>query len=89
MANTRQAKKRILQTAARTLRNKAKRSRIRTFVTRVEQALQAGEAQAAQKAFDEAMPEIHRGVHKGILPANRAARKLSRLSKRVKLLKQA
>jgi len=86
MAHTISAKKRIRQTERRTERNKARRSRIRTFIRKVEEALQAGNKGNAVSAFKEMMPEIHRGVSKGLLHKNTAARKLSRLSARIKAL---
>lgn len=86
MAHTVSAKKRIRQTARRTERNKARRSRIRTFVRKVEEAIDAGEKSEAETAFKEMMPEMHRGVSKGLMHKNTAARKLSRLSARIKTL---
>ena len=86
MANNPAARKRIRQTHKRTLRNKSRISRIRTFVARVEQAIASGDADKARAAFREAEPELHRGVSKGVLHSNTAARKLSRLSRRVKAL---
>jgi small subunit ribosomal protein S20 len=86
MAHTISAKKRIRQTERRTDRNKARRSRIRTFIRKVEEALQAGNKSDAQAAFKEMMPEMHRGVSKGLLHKNTVARKLSRLSSRIKTL---
>ena len=86
MAHTISAKKRIRQTVRRTERNKARRSRIRTFLRKVEEAIDAGEKSEAETAFKEMMPEMHRGVSKGLLHKNTAARKLSRLSARIKTL---
>ncbi|MEM9683994.1 MAG: 30S ribosomal protein S20 [Pseudomonadota bacterium] len=86
MAHTVSAKKRIRQTVRRTERNKARRSRIRTFVRKVEEAIDAGEKNEAETAFKEMMPEMHRSVSKGLLHKNTAARKLSRLSARIKTL---
>jgi len=86
MAHTISAKKRIRQTERRTDRNKARRSRIRTFIRKVEEALQAGNKSDAQAAFKDMMPEMHRGVSKGLLHKNTVARKLSRLSSRIKTL---
>ena len=86
MAHTISAKKRIRQTERRTERNKARRSRIRTFIRKVEEAIDAGEKSEAETAFKEMMPEMHRGVSKGLLHRNTAARKLSRLSARIKTL---
>ena len=84
MAHTTSAKKRVRQTERRTIRNRARKSRLRTFVRRVEEAIASGDKQAAESAFKSAMPEMHRGVSKGVLHRNTAARKLSRLSARIK-----
>jgi len=86
MANTASAQKRIRQTAVRTARNKARTSRMRTFVKKVEQAIASGDKAAAQAAFREAQPELQRAAGKGVLHANTAGRKLSRLSARIKAL---
>lgn len=80
MANIASAKKRARQTIKRTERNKARRSRIRTFVRKVEEALEGGDKAAAATAFAQAMPELHRGVSKGVLHKNTASRKISRLA---------
>ena len=80
MANIASAKKRARQTIKRTERNKARRSRIRTFVRKVEEALAGGDKTAAATAFAQAMPELHRGVSKGVLHKNTASRKISRLA---------
>jgi small subunit ribosomal protein S20 len=86
MAHTVSAKKRIRQTERRALRNKARTSRIRTFVRKVEEAVRAGDKKAAESAFKVMMPEMHKGVTKGLLHKNTVARKLSRLSARIKTL---
>lgn len=86
MANSKQAKKRIRQTARRTEVNKNRRSRVRTFEKKVELALEAGDQKAAAEALKAAQPEIARSVNRGIMPKNTAARKVSRLSRRVKAL---
>ncbi len=86
MANTVQSKKRVRQTERRTEINKARRSRIRTFLRKVEEALAAGNADAAKAALLAAQPELDRGVTKGVLHKNTAARKMSRLSSRVQAL---
>ncbi len=86
MATHKSAKKRIRQTARRTQVNRARVSRIRTFVKKVELAIQSGDKEAAGAAFQSAQPELHRGVSKGVLHRNMAARKLSRLSRRIKAL---
>lgn len=86
MANTLQAKKRVRRNANRELVNKARRSRIRTYVKKVELALEAGNADEAKIALREAQPELMRGVTKGVLHKKTASRKVSRLAKRVKAL---
>ena len=86
MANTPQSKKRARQSEARFAVNKARRSRIRTFLRKVEEALSAGNADAAKEALREVQPEMARGVSKGVMHKNTAARKMSRLSARVKAL---
>lgn len=86
MANNPQAKKRVRQLAKRTQRNKDRVSRIRTYLRRVEEAIASGDKGAAQTAFGAAMPELHRGVTKGVLHRNTVSRKLSRLSSRIKAL---
>lgn len=89
MANTPQSKKRARQTERRTAINKARRSRIRTFLRRVEEALGSGDATAAAEALKNAQPELARGVTKGVLHKNTAARKMSRLSARLRALSAA
>jgi small subunit ribosomal protein S20 len=86
MAHTVSAKKRIRQTERRTARNRMRKSRVRTFVRTVEEAITAGDKAVAEAAFKAAMPELHRGVSKGVMHKNTAARKLSRLSARIKAL---
>ena len=86
MANSPQAKKRARQNERRADVNKARRSRIRTFLRKVEEAISSGDQSAAADALRSAQPEIMRGVTKGILHKNTASRKMSRLSKRVKAL---
>lgn len=86
MANTAQSKKRARQAEARQDVNKARRSRIRTFLRKVEEALTAGNADAAATALAAAQPELMRGVTKGVLHKNTASRKMSRLTSRVKAL---
>ena len=88
MANTPSARKRIRQTEKRTAVNKSRVSRIRTFIRKVETAVASGDHEAARAAFQEAEPEIRRGVTKGLLHLNTASRKISRLSTRVKALAQ-
>ena len=86
MANTPQAKKRIRRTTARAEINGARMSRIRNFVKKVETALATGDKTAAQTALQQAQPELARGVARGVVHKNTAARKMSRLSKRVAAL---
>lgn len=86
MANTLQAKKRVRRNAKREAINKARRSRIRTYVKKVELAVEAGNADEAKVALKEAQPELMRGVTKGVLHKKTASRKVSRLAKRVKAL---
>ncbi len=86
MANTAQSKKRVRQTEARTDVNKARRSRIRTFLRKVEEALASGNQEAAALALKNAQPELARGVTKGVLHKNTVSRKISRLASRVKAL---
>jgi small subunit ribosomal protein S20 len=86
MANHPSAEKRIRQAAKRTAINRARLSRIRTFVKKVETALADRNKDAARAAFAEAAPEMQRGINKGVLHKNTVARKLSRLSARIKAL---
>ena len=86
MANTPQAKKRIRRNARRNEINGNRVSRIRTFVKKVEAALEAGDKSAAAAALVAAQPELARGVSKGVLNKNMASRKFSRLTKRVAAL---
>ncbi len=86
MANTPQAKKRARQNEARFQVNKMRRSRIRTYLRAVEEAIASGDKDASQKALQAAQPELMRGVTKGVVHKNTAARKMSRLSSRVKAL---
>ena len=84
MANSPSSKKRARQTERRTEVNKARRSRIRTFLRKVEEAIASGNGEAAQAALKAAQPELARGVTKGVLHKNTVARKMSRLASRVK-----
>ncbi len=84
MANTPQSKKRARQIERRTEVNKARRSRIRTYLRKVEEAIASGDADAAKAALQAAQPELMRGVTKGVYHKNTAARKISRLASRVK-----
>jgi small subunit ribosomal protein S20 len=86
MANIQSAKKRVRRNARRTVINHARMGRIRTFIKRVETAIEGGDKDAAQQALKAAQPEIMRGVTKGVLHRNTASRKVSRMSARVKAL---
>lgn len=86
MANTASAKKRIRQTARATARNRARKARMRTFVKKVEEAIAGGDRTVAQVALREAQPEMQRAAGKGVVHANTVARKLSRLSARIRAL---
>lgn len=83
MANTPQAKKRVRQIERRTRINHARKSRIRTFVRKVEEAIASGDQDAALAALRAAQPEIMRGATKGVLHRNTASRKMSRLHHRI------
>ena len=83
MANTPQSKKRARQNEKRFAVNKARRSRIRTYLRQVEEAIASGDKAAATKALRAAQPELMRGVTKGVMHKNTASRKMSRLSARV------
>ncbi|MDE2181695.1 MAG: 30S ribosomal protein S20 [Alphaproteobacteria bacterium] len=83
MPNIASAKKRVRTTAKRTAINHSRKTRIRSFVREVEEAIAAGDAGAAQAALKAAEPEIMRGVTKGVLHKNTGSRKVARLSKRV------
>lgn len=89
MANTASAKKMVRKIARRTAVNKARRSRIRTYLRKVEEALASGDAAAAAEALKSAQPELMRGVTKGVVHKNTASRKISRLAARVKALATA
>ncbi|HGG64547.1 MAG TPA: 30S ribosomal protein S20 [Rhodobacteraceae bacterium] len=86
MANSPQAKKRARQNERRYQINKARRTRIRTFLRKVEEAIESGDKEAAAAALRAAQPELMRGVSRGIFHKNTVARKMSRLSARVKAL---
>ena len=89
MANTASARKRIRQTAKRTARNQARKSRMRTFVKKVEAAIAGGDKDAATAALRAAQPEMQRAAGKGVVHLNTVSRKLSRLSARINKLGQA
>ncbi len=86
MANTASARKRIRQTATRTERNKARMSRMRTFVKKVEEAISSGNKDAAKAALQAAQPEMQRAAGKGVVHNNTVSRKISRLAARVKAI---
>ena len=86
MANSPQAKKRARQNLRRFAINKARRSRIRTFLRKVEEAIASGDKDAAASALQAAQPELMRGVSKGVYHKNTASRKIARLNARVKSL---
>lgn len=86
MANTKSAKKAVRKIARKTEVNKARRSRMRTFVRSVEDAIAAGDQKAAQDALKQAQPEIMRAAQKRVVHKNAAARKISRLSARVRAM---
>ena len=86
MANTASARKRIRQTERRMARNKARVSRMRTFIKAVETAIADGGHDAARAALMQAQPEMQRAAGKGVVHRNTVARKLARLSARVKAL---
>jgi small subunit ribosomal protein S20 len=86
MANTPQSKKRARQNDKRQAVNKARRSRIRTFLRKVEEAIASGDKDSAVAALRAAQPELMRGVTRGVFHKNTASRKMSRLSARVKAL---
>jgi small subunit ribosomal protein S20 len=86
MANTPSAKRAVRVIERRTAVNRARRSRVRTFIRKVEDALKAGDLNNAREAFRAAEPQIMRAAQKGIMHRNAASRKVSRLSARVKAL---
>jgi len=86
MANSPQSKKRARQNEKRYAINKMRRSRIRSHLRAVEEAIESGDQKAAAEALKAAQPELMRGVTKGIMHKNTVARKMSRLSSRVKAI---
>jgi small subunit ribosomal protein S20 len=86
MANTSSAKKMVRKIAKRTAVNKARRSRVRSFVRKVEEAIAARDKNAAAAALREAQPELHRAVTKGVEHRSTVSRKISRLAKRIKAI---
>ncbi len=89
MANHKSAKTRIRRNERRAVINGNRMSRIRTFLKKVMTAIESGDAKAADEALRNAQPELYRGVSKGVLKKQTVARKMSRLSARVKALKTA
>ncbi len=86
MANHKSAEKRHRQTLRRTEVNRARVSRLRTFLKKVELAIESGNKDTAVQAYAEVQPELHRGIGRGIVHRNTVARKLSRLSARINAL---
>ncbi|MBO6782353.1 MAG: 30S ribosomal protein S20 [Alphaproteobacteria bacterium] len=86
MANHHSAKVRIRRNARRAAINGDRLTRVRTYVKKVEAAIASGDKDAAQEALRAAQPELHRGAQKGVLHANTASRKLSRLSAQIKAM---
>jgi len=86
MANTKSAKKMVRKIATRTEGNKARRSRMRSYGRKVEEAIEAGDKSAAADALKAAQPEIMRAAGKGVVHKNTSSRKISRLSSRVKAM---
>lgn len=86
MANTSSAKKATRKIATRTAVNKMRRSRVRNFIRKVEEAIASGDAGVAKEALAAAQPELARAANKGVWHANTASRKISRLASRVKAL---
>ncbi|TCT42069.1 30S ribosomal protein S20 [Martelella mediterranea] len=86
MANTTSAKKATRKMARRTAINKTRRSRVRGFVRKVEEAIASGNADQAKAALQLAEPELARAAGKGVLHRNTASRKVSRLAQRVKAI---
>lgn len=86
MANTSSAKKMVRKIETRTAVNTARRSRMRTFVRKVEEAIASGDKSAAAEALKAAQPEIMRASQKGVLHKNTSSRKVSRLSARIKAM---
>lgn len=83
MANTASAKKAVRQMGRKTIVNRNRRSRVRTYVRKVEEVIEKGDQTAAVQALKSAQPQIMRAVTKGVYHRNTAARKISRLSKRI------
>lgn len=86
MANTKSAKKAVRKIARKTAINKARRSRMRTYIRSVEEAIQSGDKGAAAEALKKAQPEIMRAAQKNVIHGNAASRKVSRLSARIRVM---
>jgi small subunit ribosomal protein S20 len=86
MANTTSAKKMTRKIAKRTEVNRARRSRMRTFIRKVEEAISGGNQEVALQALQAAQPEMMRAAQKGIVHKNTASRRVSRLAMRIKAL---
>lgn len=86
MANTPSAKKAARKIVRRTAVNKSRRSRVRTFLRKVEEAIASGDQVAAAAALKDAQPELQRAASKGVVHRNTASRKISRLAHRVKVM---
>ena len=86
MANTSSAKKRVRRDERKTATNISRRSRIRTFIKKVETAIETGDKDAANDALKAAQPELMRGVTRGVVNKNAASRKISRLSRRIRAI---
>jgi small subunit ribosomal protein S20 len=86
MANTTSAKKAVRKIERRTVVNRARRSRMRTYLRKVEEAIAAGDASLAATALKNAEPELMRAAQKGVIHKNTASRKVSRLSASVRAL---
>ena len=84
MANHASAKKRIRRNARMEIVNKVRKNRVRSFIKKVEAAIEKADKSEAQKAFVEAQPEMHKSVSKGVFKKNTISRKLSRLSLKIK-----
>ena len=89
MPNKASAKKRLRQTSKKTVQNKNRKTRIKTFVKKVEQAISQGDQNEANVALKSAQPEIMKGVTNGVVHKNSASRKISRLNSKIKVLKKA
>jgi small subunit ribosomal protein S20 len=87
MANTSSAKKATRVAARRAVINQARRARVRTFVRSVEEAIDKGDRQAAEAAWQKAQPEIVRAANKNVMHKNAASRKIARLAHRIKAIK--